>query len=147
MTCRIVSSVLVLALFGSIDARSILPLYRNASAPIEQRIEDLLSRMTPHEKICQLNQFTLGLNDNVNNVEEEAKSIPAELGSVIYFDENPSLRNELQRRAVEESRLGIPMLFGNDIIHGFRTIYPIPLAQACSWKCATIYLMRCCGSP
>lgn len=110
------------------------PLYRDASAPVEQRVDDLLSRMTLREKICQLNQYTLGLNDNENNVEDEAKTIPATLGSVIYFDENPSLRNALQRRAVEESRLGIPMLFGNDIIHGFRTIYPIPLAQACSWN-------------
>lgn len=110
------------------------PLYKDAKAPTEQRVADLLSRMTLHEKICQLNQYTLGLNDNENNVEESVKTLPAELGSVIYFDENPQMRNALQRRAMEESRLGIPLLFGNDIIHGFRTIYPIPLAQACSWN-------------
>lgn len=44
------------------------------------------------------------------------------------------MHNKLQRNAMEHTRLGIPVLFGNDIIHGYRTIYPIPLAQACSWN-------------
>lgn len=109
------------------------PLYKKATVPIEQRIEDLLSRMTLHEKIMQINQYTLGTNTNENNI-GEAQKVTAEIGSVIYFDQDAKLRNLLQKRAVEETRLGIPVLFGYDVIHGFRTIFPIPLAQSCSWN-------------
>ncbi len=109
------------------------PIYKDAKAPIEERVNDLVSRMTLEEKVQQLNQYTLGRNNNENNRGEEVK-IPATLGSLIYFDEDANLRNEAQRKAMEESRLGIPILFGYDVIHGFRTIYPISLGQACSWN-------------
>ena len=109
-------------------------MYKDAKAPIEKRIDDLISRMTLEEKILQLNQYTLGRNNNVNNVGEEVKKIPSEIGSLIYFDINPELRNSMQKKAMEESRLGIPIIFGYDAIHGFRTIYPISLGQACSWN-------------
>ena len=128
-----------LCLLGSIctlsakDKKSI-PLYKDAKAPIEKRIDDLISRMTLEEKILQLNQYTLGRNNNVNNVGEEVKKVPSEIGSLIYFDINPELRNSMQKKAMEESRLGIPIIFGYDAIHGFRTIYPISLGQACSWN-------------
>lgn len=107
------------------------PLYKDAGAPVEQRVDDLLSRMTLEEKVYQLNQYTLGFNNNVNNLGEAVKNLPAEIGSVIYFEADPELRNGLQKKAMEESRLSIPVLFGYDVIHGFRTVYPIPLAQAC----------------
>ena len=109
-------------------------MYKDAKAPIEKRIDDLISRMTLEEKILQLNQYTLGRNNNVNNVGEEVKKVPSEIGSLIYFDINPELRNNMQKKAMEESRLGIPIIFGYDAIHGFRTIYPISLGQACSWN-------------
>ena len=115
------------------DKKSI-PLYKDAKAPIEKRIDDLISRMTLEEKVLQLNQYTLGRNNNVNNVGEEVKKVPSEIGSLIYFDINPELRNSMQKKAMEESRLGIPIIFGYDAIHGFRTIYPISLGQACSWN-------------
>ena len=118
---------------SSKDKKSI-PLYKDAKAPIEKRIDDLISRMTLEEKILQLNQYTLGRNNNVNNVGEEVKKVPSEIGSLIYFDINPGLRNSMQKKAMEESRLGIPIIFGYDAIHGFRTIYPISLGQACSWN-------------
>ena len=118
---------------SSKDKKSI-PLYKDAKAPIEKRIDDLISRMTLEEKILQLNQYTLGRNNNVNNVGEEVKKVPSEIGSLIYFDINPELRNSMQKKAMEESRLGIPIIFGYDAIHGFRTIYPISLGQACSWN-------------
>lgn len=109
-------------------------LYRDSTASVEQRVDDLLSRMTLEEKVSQLSQYTLGLNNNVNNQEDVLMELPAEVGSVIYFEENAVMRNKLQKKAIEKSRLGIPILFGYDVIHGFRTIYPIPLAQACSWN-------------
>lgn len=118
---------------SSKDKKSI-PLYKDAKASIEKRIDDLISRMTLEEKVLQLNQYTLGRNNNVNNVGEEVKKVPSEIGSLIYFDINPELRNSMQKKAMEESRLGIPIIFGYDAIHGFRTIYPISLGQACSWN-------------
>ena len=109
-------------------------LYKNPSVPVDMRVNDLLSRMTLEEKIYQLNQYTLGRNNNVNNIGEAVKNIPAEIGSLIYFETTPDLRNSVQKKAVKESRLGIPILFGYDVIHGFRTIYPISLGQAASWN-------------
>lgn len=114
------------------------PAYKDAGRPVEERVSDLLSRMTLEEKVMQLNQYTLGRNDNANNVADPVDKIPAEIGSLIYFDTSPGLRNRLQKKAIEQSRLGIPVLFGYDVIHGFRTTYPISLAQACSWNPALV---------
>lgn len=114
--------------------RPAAPLYRDASVPVAVRAEDLLSRMTLHEKVMQMVQYTLGTNNIENNKGVEVKNIPAETGSLIYFGTDPELRNRMQRHAMENSRLGIPILFGHDVIHGFRTVFPIPLAQACSFN-------------
>ena len=130
ISCLLLSGCLA----GAMAANKKQPIYKDAKAPIEERVNDLVSRMTLEEKVQQLNQYTLGRNNNENNRGEEVKKIPATLGSLIYFDEDANLRNEAQRKAMEESRLGIPILFGYDVIHGFRTIYPISLGQACSWN-------------
>ncbi len=114
------------------------PVYKDKNAPVESRIKDLVSKMNLDEKILQLNQYTAGLNTNVNNIGEQMKVIPAEIGSLIYFAADPVWRNSIQKKAMEESRLGIPILFGFDVIHGFRTVYPISLAQACSWNPALV---------
>lgn len=111
-----------------------IPVYKNPSAPIEKRVEDLLSRMTLEEKIMQLNQYGLGKSSVENNLGEKVKAVPAEAGSVLYTYDNVTLRNLMQKKCVEETRLGIPMVFGYDVIHGYRTIAPIPLAQAASWN-------------
>ena len=131
----LIFSLLLASAYG-IQARekSRTPVYRDASRPVEERIDDLLSRMTPEEKVMQLTQYTLGRNDNANNMADPVNDIPAEIGSLIYFGTSPELRNRVQKKAVEQSRLGIPVLFGYDVIHGFRTTYPISLAQACSWN-------------
>ena len=129
---------LILALLAVLG---VLPVYKDPSAPETKRVEDLLSRMTLHEKVMQLNQYTIGRNDNANNIGESVKNVPAEIGSLIYFAEDPAIRNGMQKKAMEESRLGIPILFGYDDIHGFRTVYPISLAQACSWNPALVETM------
>ena len=123
------------------DEDSQEPPYRDPRLPVEARVEDLLGRMTLREKVMQLNQYTLGRNDNANNIGEVVGALPAELGSVIYFGTDPQLRNAMQRRAMEESRLGIPILFGYDDIHGFKTLYQISLGQACSWNPALVERM------
>lgn len=109
-------------------------IYKNKNAPIESRIKDLVKQMTLQEKILQLNQYTFGLNTNPNNIGKAVQDVPAGIGSLIYFSADPVLRNQLQKKAMEETRLGIPILFGFDVIHGFRTVYPISIAQACSWN-------------
>ena len=127
--------LLLLGLSHSLCAQDIpiKPLYKDAKATVEKRVDDLLSRMTLEEKILQLNQYFAGNNDNPNNIGTTG-SIPPEIGSLIIYSYDPQKRNAVQRKAVEETRLGIPILFGYDVIHGFRTVYPIPLAQACSWN-------------
>ena len=110
------------------------PIYKIKSAPVESRVKDLVKRMTLDEKILQLNQFTFGLNNNPNNIGKEISSLPPGIGSLIYFSADPEQRNLIQRKAMDGSRLGIPILFGFDVIHGFRTVYPISLAQACSFN-------------
>ena len=114
-----------------------VPLYKKADAPIEQRVEDLLSRMTLQEKAMQLTQGMLGDNDNVNNIvtsDGATTGIDPTLGSVIYFAHGTAQRDALQKAAVEGTRLGIPVIFGFDVIHGYRTIYPMPIGAACSFN-------------
>ena len=117
-----------------------LPPYRRSDLPIEQRIADLLGRMTLEEKIDQLHQY--GMPDtNPNNLATYADEIQPTYGSYIIGGPWATMlatRNAIQRRAVTESRLGIPALFGADVIHGYRAITPIPLAQACSWSPALV---------
>lgn len=118
---------------NSLNAADKMP-YQDAGLPVDTRVDDLLGRMTLHEKIMQLTQGVLGNNDNPNNLEKEVLNHPGETGSMIYGNETPQLRNSFQRKAMTETRLGIPVLFGHDVIHGFRTLFPIPLAQACTFN-------------
>lgn len=134
LTLCIVVSFCVPLLAGGGTISTDIPLYKQPSASTDMRVADLLSRMTLEEKVLQLSQYIVGLNTNVNNTGEVDTGLPDGVGSYIYFSGDAELRNALQRKAVENTRLGIPILFGFDVIHGFRTIYPIPLAQGCSWN-------------
>jgi beta-glucosidase len=100
----------------------------------DARADELLTRMTLREKLGQMAQFSVGFQP-VAECEQAARE--GRVGSFINCP-SPELRNRLQRIAVEESRLGIPLLFGRDVIHGYRTMFPIPLAQACSFDVALI---------
>lgn len=94
-------------------------------APSSPRIDDLLARMTLAEKIGQLGQV------QPQGRSHEAAVRDGAVGSLINVIGEDA--RHYQRLAVEESRLGIPLLFGRDVIHGFRTVFPIPLAQAASF--------------
>jgi beta-glucosidase len=108
--------------------------YEDPTQSVENRIADLLSQMTPDEKAGQLHQSARAPDE----VKQFAGALRrGEIGSVFSGDiyiETPTNRNALQRIAVEQGRLGIPLIFGYDSIHGFRTIFPIPLAMASSWE-------------
>ncbi len=101
------------------------------SASVEERIAALLERMTLEEKIGQLCQVQ-GAGGHVSHDLHWAVR-EGRLGSVLNEVDVWTV-NELQRIAVEESRLGIPLLVGRDVIHGFKTVFPIPLGQAASWN-------------
>lgn len=131
-------TLLICAVLFSFSLQAQKPVYKDKNAPLENRIKDLVGKMTLEEKILQLNQYTAGLNNNANNIGEAVKDIPSGIGSLIFFSADPNFRNAIQKKAMEESRLGIPILFGFDVIHGFRTVYPISLAQACSWNPALV---------
>ncbi|HEU5122969.1 MAG TPA: glycoside hydrolase family 3 N-terminal domain-containing protein [Verrucomicrobiae bacterium] len=103
--------------------------YEDPQVPIEERISDLLGRMTQKEKIGQLWQRPLAVANA-----DRTLLVNGEVGSYLGVDlSGPGVRNSLQRIAIEDSRLGIPLIFGYDTIHGFRTVFPIPLALSCSW--------------
>lgn len=98
---------------------------------VERRVNALLAQMTLAEKLGQLQQLDGEGNGNFRpeHVELVRKGL---LGSTLGV-RNGGRPNQLQRIAMEESRLKIPLLFGFDTIHGYRTIFPIPLAEAASW--------------
>jgi len=109
--------------------------YENPSQPVAKRVADLLKRMTLDEKVGQLWQPNYDAEPDPDRV--FARHLQrGEIGSFLAGStviETPVMRNKLQHIAIEQSRLGIPLIFGHDVIHGFRTVFPIPLAQACAW--------------
>jgi len=102
------------------------PLYLDPSQTVEARAEDLLGRMTLEEKIGQMCQYT-------KYPEKHEELLEAGRVGSLFNVTGAEQTNQVQRIAVEQSRLGIPLIFGLDVIHGYSTIYPIPLAMASSW--------------
>ncbi len=98
---------------------------------IDSRIDALLAEMTLKEKVGQMAQVNVGDSDIHDILAEGLRD--GDVGSVLNVVD-VDVVNELQRIAVEESRLGIPLLVGRDVIHGFKTVMPIPLGQAASWN-------------
>ena len=101
----------------------------------EAFITDLIGRMTLDEKLGQLTQYS-GRWATTGPTVPQGGDAEIEAGRVGSFLNifGAGAVCEVQRRAVEKSRLGIPLIFGHDVIHGFRTIFPIPLAQAASFN-------------
>ncbi len=108
---------------------------------MDKFIDDLMGKMTVEEKIGQLNLPVAG--DIVtgqaksSNVSERIRK--GEVGGLFNLKGAEKIR-DVQRIAVEESRLGIPILFGMDVIHGYETIFPIPLGLSCSWDMEAVEL-------
>jgi beta-glucosidase len=96
-----------------------------------ERVNELLARMTVAEKIGQMTQVNSAEGTIPDGLHEAVKA--GRIGSILN-EVHVDIINELQRIAVKESRLGIPLLIGRDVIHGFKTVLPIPLGQAATWN-------------
>ncbi|MDY0252794.1 MAG: glycoside hydrolase family 3 N-terminal domain-containing protein [Tenuifilaceae bacterium] len=97
-------------------------------------VEDLMKKMTLEEKIGQLTLFSSGYDITGPTMHENyANDIKAGKVGAVFNAYGVKFTTELQKMAVEETRLGIPLLFGYDVIHGHRTIFPIPLGETASW--------------
>ena len=117
------ATLVVTVLFMTVNISEVI-----ADDVVEQRVDELLAKMSIEEKIGQMNQKNA---DAVDLVGDDLRS--GRLGSVLNVVD-VEVVNEMQRIAVEESRLGIPLLIGRDVIHGFKTVMPIPLGQAATWN-------------
>lgn len=102
--------------------------WMNAAMPAEQRAEAVLKAMTLDEKAGQVSQqFMFG------EFEQFAPAVRDQKVGSLLFVTDPATINRLQKVAVEQTRLKIPLIFGYDVIHGFRTIFPVPIGNAASW--------------
>ena len=101
---------------------------------MDKFVDGLMSRMTLHEKIGQLNLQVAGdiTTGQAQDSEVSGKIKAGEIGGVFNLKGVDKIK-ALQKLAVEKSRLGIPLLVGMDVIHGYETIFPIPFALSCSW--------------
>jgi len=121
-------SGLVAALPAVLGVLTAHPASAQTSA-LDRKIDSLLVRMTLDEKLGQLNLLSV---DNRPNEEQLALVRQGKVGGFLNLTGAAATR-EAQRVAVTESRLKVPLLLGHDVIHGYRTIFPIPLAEAASW--------------
>ncbi len=125
-------TVLILFLIYSIAAVSQQPF---ASSPaIERRIDSLLQKMTLEEKVGQLVQYSAGSPTGPGTGRNDYPEMIAagQVGSLFNLSGAKKV-NAMQHIAVEKSRLHIPLIFGQDVIHGFRTTFPVPLAMSATW--------------
>src|SRR3954462_6027090 len=112
-------------LFAMVSAVYAIP-----APEIEKRIDALLARMTLEEKLGQMSQSTSMQAPLSEDIKQQIRN--GRWGSFLNAGLPPD-RAEAQRIAVTESRLKIPLLFGRDVVHGYRTVFPIPLGQSASW--------------
>jgi len=140
---KILPGYLAFICLMAVVAGSMMLMSNKPVDPLNQRVKALLAQMTLEEKIGQLNQLSnpyhqTGTGNTINRNEDFDEMIrKGEVGSflnVVGVDETM----RLQKIAVEKSRLGIPLIFGFDVIHGYRTIFPIPLGEAASFDRAAM---------
>lgn len=102
------------------------------SIEAKQKAEALLKQMTVDEKVGQLNQSAGIVISGVANEKPDDLITQGKVGSILWLTDVKDI-NRLQHLAIDKSRLHIPILFGFDVIHGYRTVFPVPLAMASSW--------------
>ncbi len=129
---KIVSIFVALFILGSCSPEK-AP--RLCSREIDRKVEKLISQMTLREKLGQLSQTNYWGDTIADKYKNAIRK--GEVGSFLNT-ENIHIINELQRIAIEESRLHIPLIFGRDVIHGYRTVFPIQIGMTCSWNPALV---------
>ncbi|MEP2026251.1 MAG: beta-glucosidase BglX [Reichenbachiella sp.] len=135
MKVQLAIAIVTIALVGCNNSNSKTNI---ASNPYAQQVDSLLSLMTVEEKVGQLNlyagswEFTGPVPEDVNNQKKLENIKSGRVGAMLNVITADGTR-EAQKLAVENSRLGIPLIFGYDVIHGYKTMMPIPLGQAASW--------------
>ncbi len=127
--CKALAALLICCV--CLPAGAQVPAYKNSKASPAARAADLLGRMTTEEKLGQLQQLD-GLWEGDYRKEQLELARKGQLGSTlnVRFAANA---NTLQKEAVENSRLGIPVLFAFDVIHGYRVQFPVPLGESAGW--------------
>jgi beta-glucosidase len=128
---KLTRSALILVAFLVFLLAPFNPSHSQRKQDVEKRIDELLARMTLEEKLGQLQQLD-GEGNGAYRPEHPDLIRKGLLGSTLNV-RGAKNTNDLQHVAMDESRLKIPVLFGFDVIHGYRTIFPIPLAEASSW--------------
>ncbi len=117
--------------------KTVVAIPKRSEEEIQEKVEELLGKMTLKEKIGQMSQSS---GEDVSEIGDKIEGKPmveqikeGEVGSIIYIGYSPETIYTYQKYAVENTRLGIPLLVCQDVIHGFQTIFPIPIAQSCSF--------------
>jgi beta-glucosidase len=129
----------ILLLFAAAFLASLQAQNYRPSPSIEARVSKLLAKMTLDEKIGQLTLYTTDWGSTGPTIREGYKNdIRSGACGNLFNSHTVGFVRELQRVAVEETRLKIPLLFGFDVIHGYKTIFPIPLGEAASWDLEAI---------
>lgn len=139
----ILSLPLCFAIFGCTVKSAQNPDSQSGRLSVEHKVDSVLSLMTIDEKIGQLNQYSIGPNMTGPGAKTGTDSIRyvrllnGEVGSVLNLL-GAEETYKLQKLVVENSRLGIPLMFGFDVVHGYKTMYPIPLGESASWDLEAI---------
>lgn len=128
-------SSLAVSLFGMFVAVNLCAQTLSADSNRERFVSDLLGKMTVEEKIGQLNLLSTGFDVTGPVASRDVeKSVRNGLAGGVFNLYTPTRARTLQEIAVDDSRMRIPLLFGYDVIHGHKTIFPIPLALSCTWN-------------
>lgn len=130
--CTLLAAVSLSALMATATPKDTKP--QGSPQNMDQFITELMSRMTLEEKIGQLNLPVTGeITTGQAKSSDVAKKIEQGLVGGLFNLKGVDRIRDVQKLAVENSRLGIPLLFGMDVIHGYETVFPIPLGLSCSW--------------
>lgn len=133
--------IVVITLTGQSCSTAQVAAPAQAESPISVKVDSVLNLMTLEEKVGQMTLFTSDLTTTGPTIRDDYVTLirQGKVGA-LFNAYGTDYTTKLQKMAIEETRLGIPLLFGYDVIHGFRTIFPIPLGIGASWNPELAYL-------